>query len=116
MNVNSNDIEVLGTPKILVTRSIDGSTGTATFVFNNKDLFEQLQSRDSKFHKINLTYKNETILSHSLKVNFKNGHPDSLNVLFILKNLKEWEIFNQFMKFYSKKKNLGFDNFDQEMS
>lgn len=113
MDFNLSDIDIFGIPEIIVTKSVDGSTGTAHFVFKNKDLFKCLQNKNYKFHKVNLTYKNEILLSHSLKIFFENGHPTSLTFLFVLKNLKEWEIFNQFMKFYSAKNSLTFDNFKQ---
>ena len=95
-------------PLIKLTKSRNGKTGTATFIFLNPTLF----NNNYQFHKINgmyLLWDNKEIETKDIEIFFKNGNPYILKALLIFKNSKEWFHFLNFMNYYSKETGLSFN-------
>lgn len=96
-------------PLIKLTKSRNGKTGTATFIFIKPISFEYLIYQNNTIHGIYLLWENKKIMTTDIKILFKNGKPFILKAIFILKNSKEWFNFLNFMNYYSKEAGLSFD-------
>ena len=96
-------------PEVSLTRSRDGSTGTATFSFLrpscirlndvwNNGLITGLWLRDEE----------GTLSTTDLEVIFEKGSPIALKAILVLKNVKEWDRFMRFMQRYAEANDLEF--------
>ena len=107
-------------PTIKLTKSKNGKTGTATFVFLFPDIFFQIQQNSRKFtviEKMSLHWKKEKkITTNDLFVFFSNGKPYGIKVILILKNPQEWFEFLSFMKEYSNEVGLFFSQTENNLS
>jgi photosystem II 13kDa protein len=102
------DISENSLPLIKLTKSKNGKTGTATFIFIKPTLFEILNYKNLPIDGIYLVWENKKITSRDIKIIFKKGQPFLLKAIFIFKNNNEWFNFLQFMNSYSKKTGLSF--------
>ena len=93
-------------PIVKLTKSKNGSTGTATFIFVNPDIFTQLAY--SSINVITLIWENNIIFTNDLEILFKNGKPFLLKAIFIFKTSQELFHFLHFMRIYSKETGLFF--------
>jgi photosystem II protein len=103
------DRKELTLPLIKLTKSRNGKTGTATFIFVNPSLF---QNNDFKINTINgmyLLWQNKQIKTNDIEIFFKNGNPYIIKSLLIFKNSNEWFHFLNFMNYYSKETGLSFN-------
>ena len=96
-------------PSVSLTRSRDGSTGTATFRFEqpsvlslddvwDRGLVTGLWLRDSE----------GVLWSSDLEATFEQGKPTHLTAMLVLKSRDEWERFMRFMDRYAKSNELAF--------
>ena len=93
-------------PIIKLTKSVNGKTGTATFLFIFPEIFEVAKSKNlSAMH---LLWDNKQMTTNQIFTIFKKGKPFLLKVIFIFKNENEWFNFLNFMNFYSKEIGLFF--------
>ncbi len=95
-------------PLIKLTKSRNGKTGTATFIFMEPSSFHLLSYPKNTIHGMYLLWENKKISSTDIKIIFKNGKPFFLKAIFIFKNSKEWFNFLNFMNSYSKETGLSF--------
>jgi photosystem II protein len=95
-------------PIVKVTKSVNGKTGTATFLFINPKCFKFF-SMQTKIETLSLFYEAKKLESKDIKIFFKNGKPFLLKGIFIFKNANEWFNFLNFMNFYSKEKGFLFE-------
>lgn len=98
-------------PDVSLTRSLDGSTGTATFRFAKPSVI-----------RLNDVWKNGLItglwlqdeegqfFTADLSVTFKRGKPNGVTALLVLKNGEEWERFMRFMRRYAAANDLAFES------
>ena len=93
---------------VKLTKSRNGQTGTATFIFIQPTLFKLLYFQKRNLESISLIMNNEKITSFDIKVAFKEGKPFLLKAIFLFKNSNEWFIFLNFMGQYSKETGLSF--------
>jgi len=93
-------------PCIRLTKSRNGQTGTATFLFFNPTSFHSFF--EEKKLLLNLHYNNNKISSENINLYFKNGKPIIIKVIFLFKNEIEWFLFLKFMFCYSQEKGLSF--------
>jgi photosystem II 13kDa protein len=93
-------------PVIKLTKSINGKTGTATFLFIYPDVFNLVKFQN--FNSMYLLWDNKEIITNEIVTIFKNGKPFLLKSIFIFKNEKEWFDFLNFMNSYSKETGLFF--------
>ena len=95
-------------PLIKLTKSRNGKTGTATFLFINPFIFNHFQNEIPTLVKMELLWGKEKTTTKEIKIVFKQGKPYLVQSLFIFKNSNEWYRFLSFMQFYSKERGLVF--------
>lgn len=101
--------------RIKLTKSGNGETGTATFLFFEPTVFSlfskvNLEGR-SEIQGMDLLWDRKTITSKDIKIYFKNGKPQILRTIFIFQDAKDWFNFLNFMSCYSKETGLSFTEF-----
>lgn len=116
MNVKiqfSNTFVENSIPVIRLTKSRNGKTGTATFLFIRPTFFQQKDFSEFFLEEIFLIWEKKKITSYDIQIFFDKGKPFLLKVLFLFKNANEWFFFLNFMNFYAKETGLSFDQFIQ---
>ena len=93
-------------PIIKLTKSVNGKTGTATFLFIYPDVFNL--GKFQNYNSMSLLWDNKEIITTEVTIIFKKGRPFLLKSIFIFKNEKEWFNFLNFMNSYSKETGLFF--------
>jgi photosystem II 13kDa protein len=93
-------------PDVRMTRSKDGSNGTATFYFDKPKALE-LESTDSITGMYMIDEEGE-IMTREVKAKFVNGQPSALEAFYAIKSAEEWERFLRFMERYAEQNGLGF--------
>lgn len=96
-------------PIIKLTKSLNGETGTATFIFIMPSLFENINFQINTINGMYLLWENNEIKTNEIEIFFKNGSPYLLKALIIFKNSKEWFYFLNFMNYYSKETGISFN-------
>jgi photosystem II protein len=95
-------------PIIKLTKSRNGKTGTASFVFIKPDIFNQFISQIPTISGMYLIWDNKKIITKDIKILFKEGKPFLIKTIFIFKNSNDWFNFLNFMNIYSKETGLFF--------
>nr|YP_009541773.1 photosystem II 13kD protein [Neogoniolithon spectabile]AYR05982.1 photosystem II 13kD protein [Neogoniolithon spectabile] len=95
-------------PDIRLTRSRDGSTGTATFRFNNPDILTSEMQDKGDITGMYLKDQEGELVTRDVSAKFVNGKPKAIESVYIIKSPKDWDRFMRFMERYSKKNNLSF--------
>lgn len=94
-------------PDVRLTRSRDGSNGTATFVFDNPSVFDS--SRElGDITGLYLIDDEGIIQSVDVSAKFVNGKPAKIEARHIMRNTRDWDRFMRFMEKYAEKYDLGF--------
>ena len=101
-------IKELTLPIVRLTKSRNGETGTATFIFIKPEIFKEYISQISTINGMYLIWDNKKIISQDIYILFKNGEPFLIKTIFIFKNSNEWFQFLNFMNSYSKETGLLF--------
>jgi photosystem II 13kDa protein len=95
-------------PDIRLTRSRDGSTGTATFQFKKPDILNTCTVKEGEITGMYLIDTEGTLETRHINACFINGKPETIESIYIMKNLEEWERFMRFMERYSEINGLVF--------
>jgi photosystem II protein len=95
-------------PIIKLTKSRNGKTGTATFIFINPRVFEIINNEIALIKSLTLNWEQKLLVTTDLEVIFKDGRPFLIKAIFIFKNAKEWFEFLNLINFYSKEIGLSF--------
>jgi photosystem II protein len=103
------NIKETSLPIIKLTKSINGKTGTATFIFINPNIFKSFFFSPKIIKKLTLICETKIISTTDLTLFFKNGEPYLVKAIFIFKNSSEWFDFLSFMNLYSKETGLLFE-------
>lgn len=93
-------------PDVRLTRSKDGTNGTATFYFEKPNALAT-DSTDSITGMYLLDEEGE-LMTREVKAKFINGQPAALEALYIMKSVDEWDRFMRFMERYAEENELGF--------
>lgn len=101
-------VEETTIPTINITRSTDGTTGTATFIFEDASLFYSSINPESEISGMYLIDKEGVLSTKDLNAKFIEGKPKTLQALYIMKNAEAWDRFMRFMERYSDENNLTF--------
>lgn len=101
-------INELTLPIIKLTKSKNGKTGTATFVFIYPDIFKQITYQTKPINGMYLLSDYKEIMTNDIIILFKEGKPFLIKTIFIFKNSNEWFNFLNFMSCYSKETGLFF--------
>jgi|TARA_B110000037_G_C17025461_1_gene467187 photosystem II protein len=95
-------------PIVKLTKSKNGETGTATFIFIKPSIFLFKNSSINTITGMYLNLGNKKIVTNDLNILFKNGKPFLIKAILIFKNSQEWFHFLNFMTCYSKETGLFF--------
>ncbi|MBW4639810.1 MAG: photosystem II reaction center protein Psb28 [Gloeocapsa sp. UFS-A4-WI-NPMV-4B04] len=98
------DEEVI--PDVRLTRSRDGSNGTATFYFQNPKALSS--GNTEEITGMFMVDEEGELVTREVKGKFVNGKPQALEVLYLMRSADEWERFMRFMERYAKDHDLGF--------
>jgi photosystem II 13kDa protein len=107
----SRGIDETVVPDVKLTRSKDGSRGTATFVFEQPKAFSGsgIEAISGMF----MVDEEGEIVTRDVKGRFINGQPSALEVLYIINSPAEWDRFIRFMERYGESNGLGFQKKDE---
>jgi photosystem II protein len=98
-------------PDVRLTRSRDGSSGTATFYFDKPDALAQDYTQDVTG--IYLIDEEGELVSREVKAKFINGEPAAIEAMYIMKSSQEWDRFMRFMERYAEQNGLGFNKAEE---
>lgn len=92
-------------PDVKLTRSKDGSQGTARFFFAKPDaLAEDFGEEITGMYLVD----NEGELStFDVKAKFVNGKPEDIEAKYVMRSADEWDRFIRFMDRYAEQNGLG---------
>jgi photosystem II protein len=99
-------------PRVQLTRSRDGSTGTATFFFENPSIFEKSTEKEGEITGLYLIDEEGILATKDVNAHFINGKPISIEAVYIMKNPEAWDRFMRFMERYSEENGLSFIKLD----
>jgi photosystem II protein len=91
---------------VRLTRSRDGSNGTATFYFQNPKALSS--GNTEEITGMMMVDEEGELVTREVKGKFVNGKPQALEVLYLMRSADEWERFMRFMERYAKDHDLGF--------
>lgn len=95
-------------PDVYLTRSRDGSTGTATFHFKNPNILDQSTIKKGEITGMYLIDEEGILETPNVNVCFIHGKPEIIKSIYIMKNPESWNRFIRFMKRYVDKNCLVF--------
>mgnify|MGYP003403151566 FL=1 len=95
-------------PDVRLTRSRDGSTGTATFRFKNPNILDKSTAKEGEITGMYLIDKEGTLQTQDVNALFVNGKPEAIESVYIMKSPEAWDRFMRFMERYSESHGLAF--------
>jgi photosystem II 13kDa protein len=93
-------------PDVKLTRSRDGSNGTATFYFDQPKALSNTSTDD--ITGMYLIDEEGELVTREVKAKFVNGQPQALEAMYIIKSAAEWDRFMRFMQRYAEENGLEF--------
>ena len=93
-------------PDVRLTRSKDGSNGTAVFYFQNPRALDN--DRTDDITGMYMIDEEGELVTREVKAKFINGQPDALEATYVMKSTDEWDRFIRFMDRYASENELGF--------
>lgn len=101
--------------RVKLTKSENGETGTATFLFFKPTVFSFFSTVNFKgtlqIQGMDLLWDKKKITTKDIKVFFIHGKPVVVRTIFIFRDSKDWFNFLNFMSCYSKETGLSFTEF-----
>eukprot|EP00884_Botryococcus_braunii_P009413 jgi/Botrbrau1/18473/Bobra.0072s0055.1 len=94
-------------PDVSLTRSRDGSSGVATFVFTQPSVFEA-SNELGDITGLYLIDDEGTLQTVDVQAKFVNGKPDRIEAKYVMRSAFEWDRFMRFMERYADDHQLGF--------
>lgn len=95
-------------PDVRLTRSRDGSTGTATFRFKNPDILDRNTAKDGEITGMYLLDEEGILETRNVMAKYVKGKPQAVEAIYVMKSPAEWDRFIRFMEQYSKNNGLIF--------
>lgn len=95
-------------PDVRLTRSRDGSTGTATFRFKNPNILDKMTLKEGEITGMYLIDKEGILETREVNAKFLSGKPEAIESIYIMKNPEEWDRFMRFMERYGQNNGLVF--------
>ena len=102
----SRGIDEDAIPDVRLTRSKDGTNGTATFYFEKPKALSSTSTED--ITGMYMLDEEGEISTREVKAKFINGQPEALEAVYIMKSVEEWDRFIRFMERYAQENDLGF--------
>jgi len=98
-------------PSVALTRSRDGTTGTATFRFDNASVLDIDNVWDNGLLTgLWLRDQEGTLHTSDVSAVFDKGAPAALVAILVLKTEQEWQRFMRFMARYAEANDLSFSS------
>ncbi|MBE9225614.1 photosystem II reaction center protein Psb28 [Phormidium sp. LEGE 05292] len=98
-------------PDVRITRSRDGSNGTATFYFQKPKALSS--NSTDEITGMYLVDEEGELVTREVKAKFINGQPEALEALYIIKSAEQWERFIRFMNRYAEEHGLGLNKSEE---
>nr|YP_009315030.1 Photosystem II protein W [Scinaia undulata]SCW23485.1 Photosystem II protein W [Scinaia undulata] len=95
-------------PDVKLTRSRDGSTGTATFRFTNPTILDSSMENKGDITGMYLLDEEGELITRDVNAKFINGRPQAIECVYIIKNPENWDRFMRFMERYANENSLSF--------
>lgn len=95
-------------PDVRLTRSRDGSTGTATFRFANPKVLDAETGSKGTITGMYLIDEEGELITRDVNARFVNGKPQGIEAIYVMSEKKNWDRFMRFMERYSDENGLGF--------
>jgi photosystem II protein len=95
-------------PDVRLTRSRDGSTGTATFCFKNPNILDKSTAKEGEITGMYLIDNEGILETRDVNARFVNGKPEAIESIYIMKNPEAWDRFMRFMERYGQVNGLVF--------
>nr|YP_010283148.1 photosystem II protein psb28 [Nitzschia traheaformis]ULD15912.1 photosystem II protein psb28 [Nitzschia traheaformis] len=95
-------------PDVRLTRSRDGSTGTATFRFKNPNILDKSMAKVGEITGMYLIDEEGILETRDVNAKFLNGKPEVIESIYIMKSSESWDRFIRFMERYVKTHGLVF--------
>ncbi len=95
-------------PDVRLTRSRDGSTGTATFLFKNANLINKSLALNGEITGMYMIDEEGILETRDVSARFVNGKPQAVESIYIMKSSYDWGRFMRFMERYAKSNGLIF--------
>jgi len=95
-------------PDVRLTRSRDGSTGTATFFFKNPNLIDKSLFLKGEVTGMYMIDEEGILETRDVTAKFTNGELKAVESIYIMKSPEAWERFMKFMERYGKSNGLVF--------
>nr|YP_009546407.1 photosystem II protein W [Gelidium gabrielsonii]AYO27755.1 photosystem II protein W [Gelidium gabrielsonii] len=95
-------------PDVKLTRSRDGSTGTATFRFNQPDILKAGMEEKGDITGMYLKDEEGEMITKDVNAKFINGKPEAIEAIYIIKSPLDWDRFMRFMERYANDNQLSF--------
>ncbi|TVQ42136.1 MAG: photosystem II reaction center protein Psb28 [Gloeocapsa sp. DLM2.Bin57] len=94
-------------PDVRLTRSRNGSTGTATFYFDSPKVLDS--DNTEEITGMYLIDEEGEMVTREVKGKFINGKAKALEATYIMKSTEEWDRFMRFMSRYAEEHGLEFN-------
>nr|YP_009455867.1 Photosystem II reaction center protein W (psb28) [Dictyopteris divaricata]YP_010205372.1 Photosystem II reaction center protein W (psb28) [Grateloupia livida]AQZ25083.1 Photosystem II reaction center protein W (psb28) [Dictyopteris divaricata]UAV85941.1 Photosystem II reaction center protein W (psb28) [Grateloupia livida] len=101
-------IDEVTIPIVNITRSRDGSTGTATFIFEDPNIFYNILGTENEITGMFLIDDEGTLSTRDITAKFIQGKPKTIQATYIIKNSESWDRFMRFMERYATENKLTF--------
>ena len=95
-------------PNVTLTRSRDGSTGTATFCFKNPNILDKNTAKEGEITGMYLMDEEGILETRDVNARFVNGKPEAIEAIYIMKSPEAWDRFMRFMERYGQSNGLVF--------
>ena len=95
-------------PNVDLTRSRDGSTGTATFRFKNPNILDKSTAKEGEITGMYLIDNEGILETRDITARFVNGKPEAVESVYIMQSPEAWDRFMRFMERYGEANGLVF--------
>ena len=98
-------------PEVALTRSRDGASGVATFIFAAPSIFDASSDLGDITGMYMVDDEGE-LSTVDVQAKFVNGKPDRIEAKYVMRSAFEWDRFMRFMERYAEDNELGFNKKD----
>nr|YP_009297658.1 photosystem II protein W [Hildenbrandia rivularis]AOM67202.1 photosystem II protein W [Hildenbrandia rivularis] len=95
-------------PDVHLTRSRDGSTGTAIFRFSKPRILDVSMGSKGDITGMYLVDEEGELVTRDVNAKFINGKPQAIESVYLIKSPEDWDRFMRFMERYAENNNLKF--------
>ena len=94
-------------PEVTLTKSRDGTTGVAKFIFLQPSVFDATRELGD-ITGLYMLDEEGTLSTIMVSAKFVNGKPERIESQYVMRNTTEWDRFMRFMERYARENELGF--------